>query len=635
VFEQDKSPQAALARPLPPHFRLASALLKRIASVYDGLGPRASARISPLPATKRDPERAKRLLAAFSGTLDDSSRYEELDDAVERSVDALLADNQNVDALLMLARALILHSHIEDWLCHPRPLKEARRLLLLARELAPANPGVVEQLLRCELLLKRFEAATYLLDELKGTGELPHVQALGRGILFDMQDKFKLAESCYAEAVGAAADPETLSWSLVYQARCVANLGDLARADALMAKGVLAGRPHRQRLHLWSNLKFHRKRYEEAWELNRRALSFGEFEEAMWARQYLLTFFRRLSFTPKPPFSMPEEVAAGVDAVRLFAGGKPVTGDSVQVAATPDDEEDFVPPFRVNLFLEGEHLPVVSEIADPGASFEGRAKLTVRYVDPRSLEKQPITPGARFRTGQYVFLDERAGTVYHALVVKRAEKRNPYRDLPTADRSFFRLDDKAMERFDKAPWDVRVYVAEHGYDPLMGELNFCKLADSFLRHAGGIGVDVETGLAIHGGDWRNEGAQSFEIAKHVVIHAEETSPERFWMHTHGLCKFLRPELEIHEIPSKLVEGAWARLMEAAAEAATGALVREGELAGDPHQPLLIRKARKRPEEDTSHNMRSRMELVDVSLHEEPLDSGASKGIEALIKSVTR
>lgn len=38
----------------------------------------------------------------------------------------------------------------------------------------------------------------------------------------------------------------------------------------------------------------------------------------------------------------------------------------------------------------------------------------------------------------------------------------------------------------------------------MGVLNFCKLVDSFVRHGGGIGVDVETGLAVQAGDWRNE-----------------------------------------------------------------------------------------------------------------------------------
>lgn len=630
MFEQDKSAEAVLKRSMPPRFRLAAALLKRLGALADGT--RGSTRIAPHANAARDSERARKLLAGFAGRLDDSSNYEELDDAVERAVDALLADNRNVDALLLLSRALILHSHVEDWLCHPRPLKDARRLLQTAREAAPGHPGVTEWLLRCELLLRRFEAAGFMLDELKASGAMPYVHALGRGIFFDLQDKFKLAAQHYEQAAALAEDAEQKSWALVYQARATANMGDLAQADALMAKGVLCGRPHRQRLHLWSNLKFHRKRYEEAWELNRRALSFGEYEDAMWARQYLLTYFRRLGFTPKPPASLPEESEAKVDGPALFSGSKMVTGD---VQGDGADGDDFVPAARVNLFIEGEHLPVVSDIADPGASFEGRARLTVRFVDPRTLEKQPITPGARFRTGQYVFLDERAGTVYHALIVKRAEKRNPYRDLPEQDRQFFRLDDKAMARFDKAPWDVRLYIAEHGFDPLMGVLNFCKLVDSFLRHAGGIGVDIETGLAVQGGDWRNEGPQSFDIAKHVVIHAEETAPETFWMHTHGLCKFLRPELEVYDIPARLVEGVWARLMEAAAEAATGALVREGELVGDAVQPLFVRHGRKRGEDDASHILRPRVELVDVSPAGEPLEGGAARGMESLIRGVAR
>ncbi len=197
-----------------------------------------STRIQPLPAVKRDSERAARLLSGFDGKLDDPSNFEELDDAIERGVDALLADNQCLQALLLVSRALILHSHVEDWVCHPRPLKEARRLLLLARELAPDNPAVKEFLLRCELLLHRFEAASFMLDELKASGSLPHIAALGRGIFFDLQDKFKLADSSYADAAASAADAESKSWALVYQARCVANLGDLARADTLMARGV-------------------------------------------------------------------------------------------------------------------------------------------------------------------------------------------------------------------------------------------------------------------------------------------------------------------------------------------------------------------------------------------------------------
>src|SRR5690606_6135259 len=95
-----------------------------------------------------------------------------------------------------------------------------------------------------------------------------------------------------------------------------------------------------------------------------------------------------------------------------------------------DDEEEFVPLFRANLFLEGEHLPAVSEIADPAASFEGRARLTVRVLEPKTFEKRPLQPGERFRPGQYIMTDEQAGTVFHVLLMKRHNLHNPYLDLP-------------------------------------------------------------------------------------------------------------------------------------------------------------------------------------------------------------
>ena len=581
---------------------------------------------------RRDSERARRLLAGFKGTLDDASRHEELDDAVERAVDALLADNQHVPALLMLCQALMLHAQVDGWQYHPRPLQDARRFLLYARELAPADPQVLEALLRCELLLRRFESAAFLMDEAREQRGLAFVAALGRAISLDMQEKPKLADAAYAEAGQLTDEASARCGALVLQARCLVSAGDLPRADAVMAQAVLTGRPHRQRLQYWSRLKFLRKRYDEAWELNRRALTFGEFEEAMWARQEMLVFFRRLSFTPRPPFSLPEETAAGIDGVARFTGGRLVNGDAVPAAATPDDEEDFIPAFRVNLFLEGDHLPVVSDIADPSASFEGRARLTVRYVDPRTLEKQPLTPGARFRSGQYMFIDERAGIVYHALIVRRADRQNPFRDLPEADGAFFSLDKAALEKIDRAPFDVRLYVAEHGYDPLMGQLNFCKLVDSFVRHGQGIGVDMETGRAIAGGDWRNEGPQSFEVSKHVQIHAQEQEPGRFWLHTHGLCKFLRPEIEVYDIPLALLDLARRELLLAADEAARGAIVREGDLVGTLSQPLLVRRGRKRPEDDGQHNLRLRVELVDVDANQEPLAGGAARGLQALGKS---
>ncbi|MCC6575197.1 MAG: tetratricopeptide repeat protein [Planctomycetes bacterium] len=615
MFKQDDTPETFMQRPMPPRYRLAA-----------GMARRAFALLDQSAGKPRDTARADKLLAGISISLDDSSDIEGLDDALERAVDAIAADPDHVGALTAAAKALMLHGHFEDWVYHPRPLRDAKRLLGRARDLAPHNDDVLEAILRCELLLRRFDQAADILDQIKAEGRAPFAHAMGRAIWFDLHDNFKQAEDWYGQAVKAARETEQRAWALVHHARCLANLGDLERADSLMAQGVIGGAPHRQRLIYWSNLKFHRKRYDEAWELNRRALCFGPYDEAMRARHFLLGYFRRLTFIPKQPFTLPEEKSMSGDGAKAPAQPKYVCGD-LDLGVDTDDE--FVPPFRVDLFIQGEHLPVVSDIADPGASFEGRARLLTRYLDPRTLEKQPLVPGSRFRTGQYVFLDERSGAVYQALVVRRKEKRNPYREMPAEDRKFFRLDDKAMEQFDSAPWDVALYITKHGFDPLMGVLNFCKLCDSFLRHAGGIGVDLETGMTVHGGDWRNEGPQAFEISKHVVIHAEETSPGNFWLHTHGLCKFLRPELEIRELPARLVEGAWAQLMDAAAQAALGAVLREGDVVGNDKQPLVLRRGMRKAGVHIKHNLRPSLEIVDVGNGDAP-EHGAQRGIESLL-----
>ncbi|MCA8910654.1 MAG: hypothetical protein KDB82_03030, partial [Planctomycetes bacterium] len=168
---------------------------------------------------------------------------------------------------------------------------------------------------------------------------------------------------------------------------------------------------------------------------------------------------------------------------------------------------------------------------------------------------------------------------------------------------------------------------DHGFDPLIGALATCKLCDAFIRFAGGIGIDLETGLAVQGGDWRNEGPQSLDMRKHVVVRAVETGKARYHVRTHGLCKFRRGELEIRELPFELVEGARSLLMEAAEEAAKGAIYHEGDMVGSPRQPMMLIAGRETDEETGTREV---YELVDVNAGREPVQSGATRGIQALL-----
>lgn len=612
MFRISPSAESILERPAPERYQLASALLKR---VMPNLGGSAG-----------DADRAATLIAGIDPTLDDPTDPEALDDVVERCVDALSADPCHASALLLLGRAITLYACIDPWTWHPRPLRDARKILALAHELAPGDMAALEALLLCELYARRFDRAGDLLDEIKDNAALAHLHAFCRGIWFALHDNWKSAEEWFTAAARETEDPERLSWTLVRQGEALARLNNLPLADARMGRGVLTGKPHRLRLHLWSKLKFARGRYDEAWELNRRSLTFGRFEAGQHWRHELLVFFRRLGFLPKSNFSLPEEEKADIDGPFRNAGGD--RAETGEIEDHQDDDEEFVPLFRANLFLEGEHLPVVSEIADPAASFEGRAKLSVRVLEPRTFEKRPLQPGERFKPGQYIMTDEQTGTVFHVLLMKRHNLHNPYLDLPEDSRTVFDFDRASLQRFQNAPWDVRLMLADHGFDPLRGALAACKLVDAFLRFAGGVGVDLETGMAIRAGEWRNEGPQGFDISKHVAIRAGESSKGRYRVRTYGLCKFRRAELEFNEVPHELVEGARALLKDAAEQAANGALYREGDLVGLPGQPMLLAPIR-RPAEDSAQ--REVLEILDLLPGKEPVESGATRGIQALLR----
>lgn len=612
MFQRERSPDALLSRPVPEHYRLAGALVKRA--------------MAGLESGADDADRAAKLLESIEAPLDDPTDFETLDDAVERCTDALNANCKCVDALVQLGHALIQYAYVDDFHYHSRPLRDARRILERALELSPDHVSANEAILRCELLARRFEPAGDLLSQFKDDEKFAYAHAYGRGLWFALHENWKLAEEWFSKASKLTEDAEKKSWALVYLGNALGRQGNLELADARMGEGVLTGHPHRLRLYQWSKLKYERNKYDEAWELNRRSLTFGRFEQAQRWRVELLVYFRRLGFTPRNAFSLNEEIEREIDGPYRFVGSEFVdTGDADDYQ---DDDEEFVPTFRANLFLDGEHLPVVSEIADPEASWEGRARLTVKVLDPKTFEKRPLTPGERFKPGQYVMSDDKSGTVFHVLLMRRHNLHNPYLDLPEEARSAFDFDRQAMQKFENAPWDVRLMLADHGFDPLTGALTACKLCDAFLRFAGGIGIDLETGMGVQGGDWRNEAPQSFDIHKHVRVHASETGKGRYTVRTYGLCKFRRAELEVRGLPVDLVESARELLMDAALEGAKGEIYHEGELVGNPRQPMLL-KASPRPEGATPREV---LQLVDVNAGREPTNSGATKGVTALMQS---
>ncbi|MEE9312880.1 MAG: hypothetical protein V3V10_10785 [Planctomycetota bacterium] len=602
MFQRQRNTESVLKRTAPPRYRLASALIKRV----------------NLTGKAGNAARATELLEFVPSPLDDPTDLEILDDAVERCVDALTADPTHVPALLRLATVLSFYGYIDAFVWHPAPLKDARKFADRAFELQPDDPIVLEILLRIYLLGGRFELASDFLNDLRISGKRPWLCGFARGLSFALNGKHSSASEQFQLAAYAEdANDEQKSEALMHLGLCLQATNDLTAADEAMGRSVLSGRPHRLRLHYWSKLKNARGRYDEAWELNRRSMTFGEFPEAQRWKLELLVYFRRISFVPKCGFALPEEQEAKVDGPYKYTGGEQVfTGD---LADAKDDE--YVPAFRANLFLEGEHLPVVSEIADPGASFEGRAKLRVHMIDPRSFEKRPLLTGERFKPGQYIMEDERSGTVFQVLLLKRHNLHNPYLDLPEDSRTVFDFDRSVMQRFENAPWDVRLMLANHGFDTLRGVLDTCKLCDSFLRFAGGIGVDLETGMAVQGGDWRNEGFANFDISKQVKV-AAVYSESGAHLVTRGLCKFKRPEIEVKEVPLDMVEGTREVLLDAARQAASGEYYRTGRVIGLKAATMVLKKSR------IEEGERQRLEMVDLIRGN--AGKNANSGLRAMI-----
>jgi hypothetical protein len=189
----------------------------------------------------------------------------------------------------------------------------------------------------------------------------------------------------------------------------------------------------------------------------------------------------------------------------------------------------------------------------------------------------------------------------------------------------FDFDKAAMQRFENAPWDLRLMLSDHGFDPMLGALTASKLVDAFLRFAGGIGVDLETGMAVRAGDWRNESHQAFSVKKHVAVRARETSPGRYRVRTYGLCKFKRPELEARGLPLDMVEAAREILFDAAEQAAFGALYEEGDSVGSSHQPLVLVSAPKDAQDPPGREV---LMLTD-QIGGRETSQGALRGLRAL------
>jgi len=98
-------------------------------------------------------------------------------------------------------------------------------------------------------------------------------------------------------------------------------------------------------------------------------------------------------------------------------------------------------------------------------------------------------------------------------------------------------------------------------------------------------------------------------AGHVVIHNEFQSGEDRWVHTHGLQKFSRPELEFIAVPQALEAEAQAFLRAMAANFAHGTTLASGQEIHDEEAGALLAVG---SNQDMDHQApQSRLRLIDL------------------------
>jgi tetratricopeptide (TPR) repeat protein len=103
--------------------------------------------------------------------------------------------------------------------------------------------------------------------------------------------------------------------------------------------------------------------------------------------------------------------------------------------------------------------------------------------------------------------------------------------------------------------------------------------------------------------------QGADAAAHIVIHNEFQGGEDRWIHTHGLQKFGRPELEFVAVPQALEGEAMAFLREIAANFARGVTLVSGQEIHDDEAGALLAVG---SNQDTDHQApHGRLRLIDL------------------------
>jgi hypothetical protein len=189
------------------------------------------------------------------------------------------------------------------------------------------------------------------------------------------------------------------------------------------------------------------------------------------------------------------------------------------------------------------------------------------------------------------------------------------------------LTEDLARRVVAAEHEVNVVLTSPGDSVAETVLAATKRAAALAEAADGCVSDVFAFRFFGPDTWRvEEPLGDFDVREHIILHTVPMEDDgRFWIHTHGLVKFGRPEFEIHDLSAGTEEGAAIALNDMGQYVALGALISPNETVGDQAVPLHTRVGER--ERDHWEDIPV-LELVDVDERGHPAASGAERGLRA-------
>ena len=270
-------------------------------------------------------------------------------------------------------------------------------------------------------------------------------------------------------------------------------------------------------------------------------------------------------------------------------------------------------------------LPSLQQLAHPSGkdgALPGAPEAPSRLKGDRAFMMRPLQTGD-------VSVIVSPGRARCSVIVE-AVREFPGASMPPETWKYVRLNEDLARRAREARRLVMVSLVERGQNLAQDVLYVTRLADRVSLLADGCVNDLMSFRYFGSGSWRVEQpAQEVDVREHVLVHAETGEPEGIWVHTHGLLKFGRPELEIYGVPREMGEKACSAMLGMMAYVVSGPLIRPGETVGDPEVPLKAREGTRNRERHWGDS--PVLELVDVDAQKQPVASGAVLGLKALLK----